>query len=134
MYKKIKSSFLTLLFSVALISPAVLVAPNQTVSASAKDAVCNGAAFANGTKGAECEEGAGENKINNAVNNVVNLFSWVVGVAAVFAVIYGGFQYVLSTGDPAKATKGRNTILYALAGLIIVGLAQVIVKFVVGSV
>lgn len=88
------------------------------------DSVCNGI---NAT-GGDCTSGGDE--INNLVAAVINVFSWVVGVVAVIMVIYGGFEFVTSGGDSAKSAKGRNTIFYALIGLVIVALAQVIVKFV----
>jgi amino acid transporter len=91
------------------------------------NAVCNGIK----ATGGNC--GNGTNEINNLVADIINIFSWVVGVVAVIMVIYGGFEYVTSGGDSAKAAKGRTTILYALVGLVIVVLAQVLVKFVLNK-
>jgi cytochrome bd-type quinol oxidase subunit 2 len=73
----------------------------------------------------------GNNEINNLVADIINIFSWVVGVVAVIMVIWGGFSFVTSAGDPQKSAKARNTILYALIGLVIVAMAQTIVRFVV---
>jgi hypothetical protein len=53
-----------------------------------------------------------------------------VGIIAVIMIVYGGFRYITSGGDATKVTSARNTILYAIIGLIIVALAQFIVKFV----
>ena len=58
------------------------------------------------------------------------IFFGAIGVVVLIMVIYGGFEFVTSGGDSAKSAKGRNTVFYALIGLVIVALAQVIVKFV----
>lgn len=64
---------------------------------------------------------------------VSNLIQWVVGMAGVVSVvfiIYGGITYATSAGDPSKLQKAKNTILYALIGLAIVALAEIITAFV----
>lgn len=73
-------------------------------------------------------------KVNEIVTLVINIFSWVVGVVAVIMIIYGGFQYITAAGDTTKVGNAKNTILYALIGLVIVALSQVIVKFVIGNI
>lgn len=72
--------------------------------------------------------------VNDTVNLIINIFSWVVGVVSVIMIIYGGFRYITSGGDAGSVTSAKNTILYAIVGLIIVALAQIIVKFVLGNV
>jgi TctA family transporter len=62
----------------------------------------------------------------------LNLFSAVVGIIAVVMIIVGGIQYITSGGDSGNVTKAKNTILYAVIGLVVVALAQIIVKFVLG--
>ena len=46
-------------------------------------------------------------------------------------IIIGGLRYITSGGDSGNVTGAKNTILYAVVGLIVVALAQVIVRFVV---
>ena len=72
--------------------------------------------------------------VDSLVASIIDIFSWVVGVVSVIMVIYGGFRYVTSGGDAGKVTSAKNTIVYALVGLVIVALAQVIVLFVLGNV
>ena len=67
------------------------------------------------------------------VGTIIDIFSWVVGVVSVIMVIFGGFRYITSGGDSGKITSAKNTIVYALVGLVIVALAQVIVLFVYGK-
>jgi hypothetical protein len=54
-----------------------------------------------------------------------------VGAIALIFVIWGGVQYVTSGGDAEKTTKARNTLLYAIIGIIVVVLAYAIVTWAV---
>lgn len=72
-------------------------------------------------------------KVNSALETVVDIFSFVVGVVAVIMIIIGGLKYVTSTGDAGSAASARNTIIYAVVGLVVVVLAQFIVKFTVNK-
>ena len=67
---------------------------------------------------------------NNVLKKIINIFSIVVGVIAVIMIIVGGFRYIVSGGKQESVTGAKNTIMYALIGLIIVAVAQVIVRFV----
>lgn len=68
-------------------------------------------------------------KINNIVHTIVNLLSAVVGIVAVIMIIVGGFRYITSGGNDTSVTSAKNTILYAIIGLVVVALAQIIVRF-----
>ncbi len=64
---------------------------------------------------------------------VINLIQWVIGIAGAVAaifVVYGGIAYITSSGDVGKLQKAKSMILYALIGLAIVALAEVITAFV----
>ena len=66
----------------------------------------------------------------DAYNNIVQ---WVIGISGVTALIFvvvGGVGYVTSSGDAGKLQKAKNTITYALIGLALVALAEVITIFV----
>lgn len=73
---------------------------------------------------------AGE-RVDQIVSQIINILSLAVGVVAVVMIIIGGFKYVTSGGDSGNVTGAKNTILYAVVGLVVVALAQVIVQFVV---
>ena len=60
-------------------------------------------------------------------------FLWA-GIITGIMIIWGGIQYAISIGDPAKATKAKNTLLYSIIGLIIVILAATIVNTVVNAI
>ena len=73
-------------------------------------------------------------KLNNLIHTVINLLSVIVGVVAVIMIIVGGFRYITSGGSDTGVTGAKNTILYAIIGLIIVALAQILVRFVLSKV
>lgn len=86
-----------------------------------------------GTSGAfNCDLSSGKGCIS-ANSVVTNAIQWVIGIAGIVAaifVVYGGIAYVTSGGDPNKLSKAKQIITYALIGLAIVGLAEVITAFV----
>lgn len=57
----------------------------------------------------------------------------IVGVISVIMLIWGGIRYIISGGDSKKVTDAKNTVLYAIIGLIICLLAYAIVKFVINA-
>lgn len=64
---------------------------------------------------------------------IVNILLYIIGAIAVIMLIFGGIRYVLSGGDSAAVTSAKNTILYAVVGIIVAILAYAIVNFVIGS-
>ena len=72
----------------------------------------------------------GINDIWLIVAAVIELLLRVAGIIAVVMVVYGGITYMTSEGSPEDTTKGRNTIIYSLVGLIISISAALIVTFV----
>lgn len=68
--------------------------------------------------------------VNTTIQRIIRLFQVVVGLISVFMIIYGGFKYVISGGGSDSVKNAKNTILYALLGLVIVAIAEGIVQFV----
>jgi hypothetical protein len=68
--------------------------------------------------------------ITTLIKAVILVISWIVGIVSIIMVIFGGFRYVTSGGDSAATASARNTIIYALVGLVIAVLAQTLVYFV----
>ncbi len=66
------------------------------------------------------------------LNGVLSAIYFVVGAFAVVVIILAGYTFLMSAGDPAKVTKARNAILYAVIGLIVVIFAFVITQFAIG--
>lgn len=65
---------------------------------------------------------------------VVDVLLLILGMISVIMIVVGGFRYVVSSGDKAAVTSAKNTILYAVVGLVIALLAYAIVSFVVNQV
>jgi hypothetical protein len=83
----------------------------------------------------ECSFGGldANEKLNQIISEIINFFSVIIGVIAVLMIIVGGFRYIISGGDSANVTSAKNTILYAIIGLIVVVFAQYIVKFILSK-
>jgi hypothetical protein len=139
MLQKIKKNFLkfvalTLLSTIGLTG--VVVAQDRP---NPQGAICRGAdqlqISSNTASEAECEnlsEGSTDS-VNNLITQIINVFSVIVGIIAVIMIIWGGLKYITSGGDSGNVTGAKNTILYAIIGLIIVALAQFIVRFVLAK-
>lgn len=87
-----------------------------------------------GAEAARCDE-CPENLFGDAgiFKQITNVVLYIVGVIAVIMLIIGGIKYVVSGGDAKKVTDAKNTVLYAIIGLIIAFLAFAIVNFVITS-
>lgn len=68
-----------------------------------------------------------------AFKQITNTVLYIVGVIAVIMLIIGGIRYVVSGGDAKKVTDAKNTVLYAIIGLVIAVFAYAIVNFVISS-
>ena len=68
------------------------------------------------------------------VSQIINILLFLIGVVSVIMIILGGFKYALSGGDSDKVTGAKNTVLYAIIGLIVAILAFAIINFVIGTV
>jgi hypothetical protein len=107
-------------------------------------ATCSGQSDLNSSQAIECGSscasgsnqttGQAENNINNTIKNLINLLSVVVGIVAVIMIILAGFRYITSGGKQESVASAKNALLYAIIGLVIVALAQIIVRFVLTDV
>lgn len=64
---------------------------------------------------------------------IVNILLFLIGAIAVIMIIIGGLRYAISAGDAKAVGAAKNTILYAVVGLIVAFLAFAAVNFVLGS-
>ncbi len=88
--------------------------------------VCDGI-NPDGVGTAKCDDTGGVTKI---FKQVINVLSFLVGAISVIMIIVGGFRYMISGGDSNAVSAAKNTILYAVVGLVIAILAQALVRFV----
>lgn len=121
-----------IVLALLLVSSVAVVA---TQPAYANDAAKKSACEATGGtwSGGGCNKAQAEASINNTLENIINIFSIVVGIVAVIMIIAGGFKFITSGGDANNVKSAKNTILYAVIGLVVVALAQIIVRFVLNQ-
>ena len=133
---KIRRKIATLLSVLLLTAVPVAVPAVSYAAVNIQDKLCDSAnsLTVDGSGTCATSTADGTTKINNIIETIVNIFSVLVGVVAVVMIIWGGLRYITSGGDSAKITSAKNTIIYALIGLVVVALAQFIVKFVLGKV
>lgn len=65
----------------------------------------------------------------NTIKSVINIMIYVTGVIAVIMIILGGIKYTVSSGDSSAITSAKNTIIYAVVGLVIAIMSFAIVNF-----
>lgn len=112
--------------------------PPPITEQSIADSVCQGvlgtqdSKINTNTTISDCQ-GGGNEAFTSVIRRIINIFSIVVGAVSVIMIIIGGFRYIISGGDSNGVSGAKNTILYAIVGLIIVIFAQVLVRFVVSS-
>ena len=89
-------------------------------------------------EGAEAARGDGMPKDligdHGVFTQFTNTILYIIGIVSVIMLIFGGFRYVVSGGDSKKVTDAKNTILYAIIGLVISLLAYAIVNFVISAI
>lgn len=122
---------LTIAFSFIGLAPGLVPATVGAASPNITDNVCKGSESGSGQTGGCTKSNLGEGSaITEIGKKVVNLISIIVGIISIIFIIYGGFRYITSGGDSGKVGNAKNTLIYAVIGLIVVALAQVIVNFV----
>lgn len=72
----------------------------------------------------------GRDRVNNLFATIVNIMSLLVGMVSIVVIIYGGFKYVTSGGEQGRVANAKGTLLYAVIGLAVAALAQLMVHFV----
>ncbi|MFA5004360.1 MAG: pilin [Candidatus Saccharimonadales bacterium] len=133
MFKNIRYKIASLLAAVTMVAVPLAV----PVAVSAQDIqsnLCQGANLSVDSGGSCSNTSQGTSTINGIIKTVINVFSIIVGVVSVIMIILGGLRYITSGGDSTSVSGAKNTIIYAIIGLVIVALAQFIVQFVLNKV
>jgi hypothetical protein len=95
-----------------------------------RDSACGGVALIDTPQ--PCATGSADT-VTNLIRQGLELLSIVAGVTAVFMIIIAGLKFITSQGESASTASARNTILYAIVGLVVVVMAQFIVRFVLNK-
>jgi uncharacterized membrane protein len=135
--QKIKNNLIMVcalvLFSLPLVSASFVSAEDAHV----QRAACVGANLNITTdpKVGACEDinKNGASAANQLVKEIIDIISAVTGILAVIMIIFAGFRYVTSGGSDEAIKGAKNTIIYAIVGLVVVAFAQIIVHFVLAK-
>jgi len=134
--KKVKNYLAVMFVAGASLVPAMVPvavhAQSATDSPEITAPLCNGVELNfNTSSSGGCTSAQGsDQKLTGIIKTVINIISVIVGVVAVIMIVFGGLKYITSGGESSNVSSAKNTILYAIIGLVIVALAQFIVRFV----
>jgi len=130
--KKVTSIVAAFVFALATIALPVAVPASVNAQTCADDTytIENGVDCAQG-EGTPAQLFGGEGSIFTVV---VNILLFIIGAICVIMLIWGGIRYTTSAGNSANVTAAKNTIMYAIIGLVIAFLAFAIVNWVLVSV
>lgn len=124
----VQKTVLILGAAMALMLPAFLpAAAGAQIPEESKNAACEGLGTGN------CNRDTSGGVVSGLVGRVINILSWIVGIVSVVMVVIGGFKFIVSNGDANGVKSARNTVIYALIGLAVAMLAQVLVRFVINE-
>jgi len=129
MFKSLKSVALQMALIIGVVAPLALVSPAEAQLINPDGGISGNLDSGAISTDPDADPDA-EGRIQDIITTTINVFSLVVGVISVIMIIIGGLKYITSGGDSGNVTGAKNTILYAVIGLVVVALAQVIVRFV----
>lgn len=127
-----------ILSSILVLSFCLLAVP---MSVQAKDILGPSAECSNGTAGtgssAVCTDDSNTSAANDPIvsklRNIARIIAFIAGAAAIILILVGSLQYVTSNGDSNKIKSARDTVIYALIGLVVIVLAATIIEFVLNK-
>jgi hypothetical protein len=106
-------------------------------SPTANAAECSSDASGGLGGGAGCAQGKDQQSDlfgdSGVFKTITNVLLFIIGAISVIMLIIGGIRYVVSGGDSSAVTSAKNTILYAVVGVIVAILAYALVNFVITS-
>lgn len=129
MRNKLQILFASIAMAVGLLTP--LAVPSLAFAeSSSKAAACDALNTLDASQSCATPGGssAAESSVNKLIQTVVNILSIVVGVVAVIMLIVSGFRFITGGSDTNSVAAARRTLIYALVGLVIVALAQFMVR------
>jgi hypothetical protein len=106
-------------------APAATAPPGCTGSVNPKTAEDQVQVSLNET-GSDCSD----TQVTTTISAAVNILSYLAGILAIIMIILSGFRYITSAGDSSKVSAAKNTLIYALIGVVIAALAQLLVRYV----
>lgn len=87
-----------------------------------------------GLIGSPSPAGTARGDLRDVLLDLINFVLAIVGIIAVAVLIYGGFRYITSIGNEEAVAEAKKTLIYAIVGLVVIGLSAVLVNFVIRGV
>jgi hypothetical protein len=99
------------------------------------DSICGQPGAANSSY---CQDANNHTNRIYGKNGVIVIASYIIaiiaGVTAVIIIIIGAIRFMVSGGDPNAVAGARNSIIFALVGLLVIAAAESILLFVVNNI
>lgn len=114
---------------ILLVAAFISASTYLSANASTVDEVQRGVSGAGG--------GGDENKgsrVTDTIKIITNTLLFIVGVAAVIMIVVAGLRLVTANGDANTVSQAKNTIIYAIIGIIVAALAYAIVNFIINQI
>lgn len=122
--KKFKLVLASLAF-VVLSATAILVPEAPVGAVNALQGACDASSSADNPVCTSTDD-----DVNDIIGILVNVLLFIIGTLAVIMLIWGGIRYTTSAGNAAAITAAKNTITYAIVGLVVAFIAFAIVNWV----
>jgi hypothetical protein len=104
--------------------------PANASAAGTTGGVLSDACSGDAASTALCKQ-SGQDNFKKYVGIIVNTLLFVLAAVSVIVIIIAGITYTTSGGDAALVTKAKNTLLYAVVGLVVAIMAYAIVNYVI---
>jgi hypothetical protein len=135
MKKHLKKFLTKISFTISILATLSFVAVTPAAAIDVLSNSCGGGASVAGQgSGGKSICGAKGDDLTSIMHNVVNTLLIVLGMIAVIMIVIGGIRYTTSNGDASQIKGAKDTILYAVIGLIVAIMSYAIVQFVLASV
>lgn len=129
----LKKIILSVIVVLGLVAAPIAVT-STAQAATANEQLCTGSGSIWNAGSNTCTDANGGGTLDQFIKTIVNILLFIIGAIAVIMIIIGGIRYVVSGGDQKAVTDAKNTILYAVVGVVIAIMGYAIVNFVVSNV
>lgn len=99
----------------------------QTLASAGKSDACSGL----NQVGGSC--GGGQSDIGGVLRGVVEIISYIAGIIAVLMIVISGIRFITSSGDSSKVAAAKTALVYALIGIAVLGLSQLLIHVVLST-
>ena len=128
--KKVKIVLASLVIAVATLTGNAFLYSAPVTAASPEQSACEGSGGS--WKGTTCTQGS--RTVAGTIKNIGNILVFLTAAISVVMIILGGVRYALSGGDQGAITSAKNTILYAIIGVIVAVAAYAVINFVLDNI